>query len=113
MIREITKEKEQLKIMGHIVDLKPITKASIDKMMELGGSGKASFDEFEEMLKIGIGDEQYNEVFPDAEHTDIEVMIQAALAVYEIFMDKNLSHIEGFKNKYNPNRASRRAANNK
>lgn len=113
MITEITKEVEQLKILNHIVDLKPITKASMNKIKSLADNGDLGLDEFEEILKIGIGEEAFKLVFPDDDSLDIEVMIKAALTVYEKFLDKNIEAINQFSNKYSPNRAARRASNKK
>lgn len=113
MITEITREVEQLNILGHVVNIKPITKASMNKIKALGDRGDLGIDEFEEILKIGIGDDAFYEVFPDDDSMDIEVMLRAALAVYEKFLDKNIATIQNFSNKYSPNRAARRAANKK
>lgn len=107
---EIKREVEQMNIMGKVVDLKPITKASINKIKEMGNNKQLGIEDFEEILKIGIGEDAFREVFPDDESMDMEIMIKASLAVYEKFLDNNLSAMENFSNKYNPNRAARRAS---
>lgn len=110
---EIKKQVEQIKILDKVVDLKPITKASVEKIQNLRSNKEnLSFDDFEEILKIGIGEDAFKEVFPSDEETDITVMIEAALAVYGRFIDTNVNNMNKFSNKYSPNRAARRAEKN-
>lgn len=114
MITEINREVEQIKILGNTVDLIPITKASIKQIQSLGErAGGLDLADFEEILKIGIGADAFNKVFPDDESMDIEIMVKAALVVYEKFLDKNIDNIQRFSQKYSPNRAARRANKNK
>ena len=65
-------------------------------------------EDFESILKIGIGEDAFNEVFPTDEDMDLEIMIKAALVIYEKFLDKNIENITRFNQKYSPNRAARR-----
>lgn len=107
---EITRSVDQISILGNVIDLKPITKTTMKEIENMQSeSSNLSFDDFEKILKLGIGEEAFNKVFPDEDSMDIEVMLQSALAVYEKFMDKNMEHIQSFNKKYSPNRAARRS----
>ena len=118
MITKIERKVQQLDILGKVVDLKPITQATMDKIEAMQNMKMSGIDDFKELLKLGIGEDKYKEVFPTPEDEDFEVIIDAGLVVFEVFVDATENRVQSFKDKmtaekYSPNRAARRQTKKK
>lgn len=118
MIKNIEREVRQLNILGKIVDLKPITQSTMDKIKAMQNKEMSGIEDFKDLLKLGIGEDKYKEVFPSPDDEDFEIIIDSGLAVFEIFVEAIKERTDKFgKNiageRYSPNRATRRQTQKK